>query len=104
MGISTLLGVATILTVICLSAALLLAKFLQPNKVVIAPTARTRSNHDLADRQARARLNLEYRQARLRETEEQNDSEKVVESVLGNQIKTEELQHRDASDLKDHLK
>jgi len=78
--ISTLLGVATILTVICLSAALLLAKFLQPNKVVIAPTTRTRSNHDLADRQARARLNLEYRQARLRETEEQNDSSKVIES------------------------
>ena len=102
--ISTLLGVATILTVICLSAALLLAKFLQPNKVVIAPTTRTKSNHDLADRQARARLNLEYRQARLRETEEQNDSPKVIESVLGNQIQAEEMQHHDASDLKDHLK
>jgi len=37
---------------------------------VSAPSHRTKSNHDLADRQARARLNLEYRQARLRETVE----------------------------------
>eukprot|EP00092_Neocalanus_flemingeri_P010686 GFUD01011510.1.p1 GENE.GFUD01011510.1~~GFUD01011510.1.p1 ORF type:complete len:358 (+),score=149.87 GFUD01011510.1:615-1688(+) len=71
--LSTLLGVTTILTVTCLTAALAIAKFLQPHRVVAAP--RTKSNHDLADRQARARLNQEYRQARLREI---RDEEEVV--------------------------
>ena len=45
------------------SSALALSKFLSPQKVVgsSTPLQRNRSNHDLADRQARARLNLEYR-------------------------------------------
>jgi len=60
---SMILGVALILTIICLLAALALSKFLSPQKVVVTstPLQRNRSNHDLADRQARARLNLEYR-------------------------------------------
>ena len=60
---SMILGVALILTIICLLAALALSKFLSPQKVVMTstPLQRNRSNHDLADRQARARLNLEYR-------------------------------------------
>merc|ERR1719398_178912 len=58
-----ILGVASILTILCLFAALALSKFLSPQKVVASstPLQRNRSNHDLADRQARARLNLEYR-------------------------------------------
>ena len=60
---SMILGVASILTILCLLAALALSKFLSPQKVVITstPLQRNRSNHDLADRQARARLNLEYK-------------------------------------------
>ena len=60
---SMILGVASILTILCLLAALALSKFLSPQKVVVTstPLQRNRSNHDLADRQARARLNLEYR-------------------------------------------
>ena len=60
---SMILGVALILTIICLLAALALSKFLSPQRVVVTstPLQRNRSNHDLADRQARARLNLEYR-------------------------------------------
>ena len=60
---SMILGVASILTILCLFAALALSKFLSPQKVVASstPLQRNRSNHDLADRQARARLNLEYR-------------------------------------------
>jgi len=60
---SMILGVASILTILCLLAALALSKFLSPQKVVMTstPLQRNRSNHDLADRQARARLNLEYK-------------------------------------------
>jgi len=58
---SMVLGVASILTVLCLLAALALSRFLAPHRVVVPPLQRNKSNHDLADRQARARLNLEYR-------------------------------------------
>ena len=65
---SMILGVASILTILCLLAALALSKFLSPQKVVVTstPLQRNRSNHDLADRQARARLNLEYRAERAK--------------------------------------
>merc|ERR1711974_425951 len=65
---SMILGVASILTILCLLAALALSKFPSPQKVVVTstPLQRNRSNHDLADRQARARLNLEYRAERAR--------------------------------------
>ena len=76
--ISIVLGVLVILAITCLVGALSIAKFLQPQRVVTAPSARKQSNHDLADRQARARLNLEYRQARLRETVQDHD---MVETV-----------------------
>lgn len=59
--ISMILGVTSILTVGCLLSALALSRFLAPHRVVQAGV-RTKSNHDLADRQARARLSLEYRQ------------------------------------------
>jgi len=38
--LSTLLGVTTILTITCLTAALAIAKFLQPHRVVVAPRTR----------------------------------------------------------------
>lgn len=62
---SMILGVASILTILSLMAALALSRFLAPQRVVLAgssPIERKKSNHDLADRQARARYNLEYRQ------------------------------------------
>jgi len=90
--LSTLLGVTTILTVTCLTAALAIAKFLQPHRVVVAPSTRTKSNHDLADRQARARLNLEYRQSRLREVQDQAVEEESKQNILtSSQSATENL-------------
>jgi len=81
--ISTLLGVTTILTITCLTISLAIARFLKPHRVVSAPSHRTKSNHDLADRQARARLNLEYRQARLRETAEDQGGDGVAAVQVG---------------------
>jgi len=75
--LSTVLGVTTILAVICLTVALAIARFLQPHRVVVAP--RVRSNHDLADRQARAKLNQEYRQARLKEIKSQEVEKSEVD-------------------------
>jgi len=62
---SSIIGVASILTVTCLLGVLCLSKLLGPRRVVQAQTdfpRRTKSNADLADRQARARLTLQYRQ------------------------------------------
>lgn len=91
--LSTLLGVTTILTVTCLTAALAIARFLQPHRVVVAPSPRTRSNHDLADRQARARLNLEYKQTRLREVKDKDGVEEAdqVTALTSHQSGTENL-------------
>lgn len=69
---SMVMGVTSILTVLCLLAALALSNFLAPHRVVLAPSqlGRVKSNHDLADRQARARLNLEYREEVARRQQE----------------------------------
>lgn len=69
--VSMILGVASILTVTCLLGALALSRFLSPHRVVQAGVGhkigpRSKSNHDLADRQARARLSLDYRQEMAR--------------------------------------
>jgi len=88
--ISCVLGVLIILAVICLIGALAIARFLQPHRIVSAPSVRQKSNHDLADRQARARLNLEYRQARLREVQKQTEMEQEKQSSLGHLV-TENL-------------
>ena len=100
--ISCILGVLFILAVICLVGALTIARFLQPHRIVSAPSTRKKSNHDLADRQARARLNLEYRQARLREVQNQAVVEQVQESSHVQSL-SEDLSVANGSD-KDHSK
>lgn len=79
---SSIIGVGSILTVICLLGVICISKFLGPKRVIQAKGVsdsefprRTKSNADLADRQARARLTLEYRQelARRHQALQQDD-------------------------------
>jgi len=100
---SLVLGVLFIITVICLVGALTIARFLQPHRIVSAPSSRQKSNHDLADRQARARLNLEYRQARLREVQDQSAMEKVHQNSHV-QSHTEDLSVAEGEVDEDHSK
>jgi len=73
---SSLIGVASILTVTCFAGVVALSKLLAPKRVVQVEgefPRRTKSNADLGERQARARLTLQYRQQMAMRQEQQQE-------------------------------
>jgi len=64
--VSSVVGVTSMLTIICSVAALSIARFLSPQTTVnVSSVSPNNSNHDLAARAARARELLEARQGRF---------------------------------------
>jgi len=84
--VSSVVGVTSMLTIICSLAALSIARFLSPQSTVnVSTVSPNNSNHDLAARSARAREILEARQGRFSSTSGYGSGPEVVEETLEQQ-------------------
>lgn len=80
--VSSVVGVTSMLTIICSVAALSIARFLSPQTTVnVSVVSPSNSNHDLAARSARAREILEARQGRFSSTSGYGSGPEVVEEI-----------------------